>query len=110
MGNNWASMQWFRDGGELDTSPSKKKNKKFLRKSKKGDNDELIMGRWETASTKSSNRIKTESGTSSSNWGEKVTLKSFKVTKIIGEGAYGKVYLVKRIDTGRLVSSIGLII
>lgn len=95
MGNTCENMQCLRRGDHLDTSPSKKKNRKFKKQSKKMFDTEIALGDSETITTKPSDQMKTDSARSSAIENEKATLKSFKVIKIIGEGAYGKVYLVK---------------
>ncbi|CAI2370208.1 unnamed protein product [Moneuplotes crassus] len=94
-------MQCLKKNDGLIKKPSKRLSRARRRKNKKMIANDIKMGKLETASTKHDDNIRTESAGSSKE-DEPVTLRSFSVIKIIGEGAYGKVYLVKKIDTGVL--------
>ncbi|CAI2370471.1 unnamed protein product [Moneuplotes crassus] len=94
-------MQCLKKDESLEKKPSKKESKKRRKMNKKLMTEDIRMGKLDSASTKLSENFMTESADSSKQ-SVAVTLKSFTVVKIIGEGAYGKVYLVKKIDTGIL--------
>ena len=96
MGAAWES--WRCMDNNLQKTPSKhhdKKHKNSKRQSIKG-NDEILLKLDENHLTRNSDEIlKTKSQDTPNSEEEIISLKSFKVIKIIGEGSYGKVYLVK---------------
>mmetsp|Transcript_25625 Transcript_25625/g.25429 ORF Transcript_25625/g.25429 Transcript_25625/m.25429 type:complete len:95 (-) Transcript_25625:882-1166(-) len=94
MGNTCDRMQCLKKDEGLEKKPSKKESKKRRKMNKKLMTEDIRMGKLDSASTKLSENFMTESADSSKQ-SVAVTLKSFTVVKIIGEGAYGKVYLVK---------------
>mmetsp|Transcript_23307 Transcript_23307/g.20683 ORF Transcript_23307/g.20683 Transcript_23307/m.20683 type:complete len:87 (+) Transcript_23307:29-289(+) len=81
--------------GLLQKVPSKHHNRKCSDKDLEISTHMLIKSNDNNSTDQSEGLFKTESKESESLTQQEVILKSFKVIKIIGEGSYGKVYLVK---------------
>ena len=96
MGNSsiWNKLHCANQQDDLLGKSQSKKHKHQKELQQEFKDGEIMTKSYEVHSTKPSEETKI-CLKSSSDTNEAISLKSFKIIKIIGEGSYGKVYLIK---------------